>query len=298
MKHLAVILSLLLSLAVAGCGTHKEKDVMLRQAAGPANRSVYFLRSSRLRGSELHIRTGMAVAVGHSESGCLLMTSAHLVNDAESIGVRPWSGEASTESCPGYERATTVFLRQTEDFALLSVRGDMGCKAARIADNDPLPGEPLVTFGQPAPEKGAMTRGIVSGYWKIKDHGRIMVSDILTTGGFSGSGVFLDDQRLAGLVSGKTKDARPGFAYIIPAGRIGRLIGQALAGSHQARKQPTTDANNQTTTNKEHKEQCNDSNKHDHSDQAATRTHHSHHTDDHNAGAGSAGPGGRRTRPL
>lgn len=295
MKRLATILSLLLSLA--GCGTHNDNEVILRQAAGTASQSVYFLRSSRLHKSELYTRTGMAVAVGNSESGCLLMTNAHLVNDAASISVRPWSGEASGNARPGYMRAITVFLRQTDDFAMLMVSGDMRCKAARIAENDPLPGEPLGTYGQPVPENGAMTRGIVSGYWNLKDHGRIMVSDILTTGGFSGSGVFLDDQHLAGLVSGKTKDARPGFAYIIPAGRVRRLIDAALAESHRDRKQSTSRVNNTTTTNREHKEQRNDRKKHDHSDQATTGDHHPHHADDHNAGAGSADPGSR-TRPL
>lgn len=245
-----IIHFLLTLLFCTGCSSHHiEKTTQGQDTMHSAATASYFLQSSRLHAGQLQLTTGMAMVAYSADEGCFLMTNKHLVHNADAILVKSWRGspgsqeeDATEQKNPGHQ-ATVVFESRNSDFALIRINRISSCKPREIASADPETGESLTVFGQPLSKTGAMTRGIVSGYWNIHNQGLLMVSDILTVPGFSGSAAFLQDQTVAGLVTGKTKVPSIGFAYIIPATRLRILLNQALAfhkNQTEKKKQKTT----------------------------------------------------------
>lgn len=247
MKEMSLIMLLLLT---AGCSLFSKQTIEhppnqfieIKNKTAPSEQirnesqrkdstggsSSFFLNSRRLEHNALLLESGMAVAVFSEDDRCVLLTNKHLVHDATDIIIRPWSGKsfAHTENT-GKERtfpAKRLFESSNADIALVEIERSGGCLVNIIGEVDPEPETLIKVYGQPVPGAGAVTNGIVSGYWHVANQGLLIGADLLTTPGFSGSGVFVNDNTLVGLVTGKTKDLQRGFAYLIPISRIFQII--------------------------------------------------------------------------
>lgn len=170
---------------------------------------------------KLRLEQGMAIALQSLPDQCILLTNKHIITKALHVRVCPWS--AFNDQAQHEIEATVIYEDPEIDAALLSFPLTGGCTTGKISENDPSLTEPVLLLGQPVHLTGAITRGIVSGYWNT-DHGKLMVSDAVGVYGFSGSGVMDQQNNIVGLVTGKTADEKKGFTYIIPPSRLKSIL--------------------------------------------------------------------------
>jgi len=188
----------------------------------PGNSSFMLIATHDRKDNTVSVSHGMGVAVLSDNDRCLVLTNKHLIENTKKIRLVPWTGKpCPVESCQQEGFAARI-ISQSEDIdaAILEIKKTNGCNSSPLVITENKTGTALSILGQPVLGKGAMSRGIVSGYWEIDGQGLLMVSDVLTMEGFSGSGVYDEDQNLIGLVTGKTADKGRGFAYIIPNTRL------------------------------------------------------------------------------
>jgi S1-C subfamily serine protease len=227
MKLLAMGCTLCVVLvALSGCLAKKQAALSpggrITQKVLPAMAASYFISASVTgKDNTLQVERGMAVAVSSVKNSCVLLTNRHIIAGMKGSGVRirvtPWTGTRGVKKQE--QKGRVLKISSTMDAALILIPGQ--CTAAEVAADDTATGKELELFGQPLPMTGAMSHGIVSGYWQTGEQGFLMVSDALTTPGFSGSGVFDHETgKLTGLVTGKTADRNRGFAYILPVSRL------------------------------------------------------------------------------
>lgn len=176
--------------------------------------------------NKIPVEHGMAVGIFSTSDECFLLTSKHVVKGSKRVSVSRWSGRTNQE--PKLITATVIYEDPNIDTALLSFPASEYCEVGVIAEKDPLLTDTILLFGQPKPFSGAVSQGIVSGYWNLNEYGTLMISDAVVTTGFSGSGVFDQDNRIVGLVIGKMADDRRGFSYIIPASRLKPIIDKSV----------------------------------------------------------------------
>lgn len=245
MSSPAIFFLPLLFLLVFGCATSidtgdrnisaQQKTVERPQQFKPTFESVeqkygsssYFVFSSSTEKEEMKINRGMAVAIFSEKNKCILLTNTHIVAGSDTVLISRWSGESQQRNSESIhdESLNAKILAESPnvDVALLEVNKLGGCNVSKIINTDPKLGTSITLYGQPVPGMGAMSRGIISGFWGT-EQGRLIISDALTTNGFSGGGVFDQDQNMLGLVTGKTRDEKRGFAFIVPATRITPIL--------------------------------------------------------------------------
>ncbi len=183
-------------------------------------KGLFMLISYQQKKDSVSLQRGMAVTVYSDAERIVLLTNRHLVKHGK-IKVWPWMAEPCTAtSCQKKYTATPIALSKEIDAALLEIKGLPPIPYRQLSPTQPKPGTPIRLYGQPAPNLGTITSGIVSAYRKVSGQGRLMLSDAFTTPGFSGGGVFDDKDNLVGLITGRTQDKRGGFSYIIPSDRL------------------------------------------------------------------------------
>jgi S1-C subfamily serine protease len=231
-----IFLAPLVFLFATGCafqGTEAKNPVVQAESAPPFTQTVngsssFFISAPRIEKGKLYMSRGMAVAVSSEKNQCILLSNKHVIQDSKTIKATPWSGKpCQADSCR--EESTTVEAEiiaesPNVDAVLLRIEKQGGCNVSKLNNAEQEIGKSISAFGQPLESTGAMTRGIISGFWQTEDQGLLMVSDVLTTPGYSGSGVFDEQQQVIGLISGKTRDEKKGFAYIIPVSRLLPLL--------------------------------------------------------------------------
>ncbi|NWH06177.1 S1 family peptidase [Desulfobacter latus] len=204
-------------------------------------RASYFLTTAKMSDNKIRIGQGMGVAVFYRNQKLYLLTAYHMVHEARFIEVKPWSGE------PGMKKSITArveIMVPDADLSLISIPWDRGAPPpvhARLkkAETQTSIGDILYTFGQPIQNIGLMSHGIVSGYLDIDPIGYALVSNAVTTPGFSGAGVFNQHGDLVGIVSGKSTDTRTtGFTYVIPVARAMDMISAVTNETVAARVDP------------------------------------------------------------
>jgi len=190
--------------------------------------SSFFISASTLENKTLSTRIGMATAIFSRGDQCILLTSKHVVKGAN-VRVRPWSCISCLPtggSCQEESFAAQVVAEGADDVdaALLRIEKPGGCSVSTVFEAEQEPGTSILLLGQPLEKSGAITRGIISGYWQVKDQGLLMVSDAFELPGYSGGGVFDEHHpdHLIGVITGRTKDQ--GFSYIVPISRILPLL--------------------------------------------------------------------------
>ncbi len=183
-------------------------------------KGLFMLISYQQKKDSVSFQRGMAVTVYSDAERIVLLTNRHLVKHGK-VKVWPWMAEPCTAtSCQKKYTATPIALNKEIDVALLEIKGLPPVPYRQLASIRPKPGTPIRLYGQPAPNLGTITSGIVSAYRKVSGQGRLMMSDAFTTPGFSGGGVFDDKDNLVGLITGRTQDKRGGFSYIIPSDQL------------------------------------------------------------------------------
>lgn len=231
-RHLIVFIFLIITFT--GCAKIHDprfrKDhsnsIEYHQPINNATEGSYFLTSmSHMQtDNKIIVQRGMAIAVANTERGCILLTSKHLIQDARCTVATQWHQNKQTLVKNKEEVEVEILFEDTaQDLALVLLPQQDRCPIVPITSKKAELGSEITTLGQPLPNIGAMTRGIVSGYWPTSE-GLLMVSDMTSMKGFSGGGVFNKKRQLIGLVMGKTADARQGFSYIIPACNFKSII--------------------------------------------------------------------------
>jgi S1-C subfamily serine protease len=205
------------ALFISGCGSQEVRN----ESSSVDGETSYFVSALHYQGRDKgHLGLGMAVAVASDSDSCILLTNAHIVSGAIQVSVSRWSG---TPTLYGSRKVEVVREEQAIDAAILSYPVKGGCRIAKVHEQ-PLPlGSDIFTYGQPVKSHGVVTKGVVGGYWNVEDKGVLMVSDMLTVQGNSGGGVFSGDNKLVGLVTGRTVEQR-GYAYIVPLCRFLPLL--------------------------------------------------------------------------
>lgn len=164
------------------------------------------------------IEKGMAVAIGLNAGECILLTNHHVAGGAATIFVTPWHNYADANL---RQFAEEVWSDPYSDITAIRTDGTY-CTKANLSPDYPVLGTPIFTFGQPVTDQGLMTNGIVGAYWNIE--GRpLIASNMLVRHGFSGSGVFNQNNNLIGLVVGMP-DGDNRLSFIIPACSLTPII--------------------------------------------------------------------------
>lgn len=223
MKNIAVLL--LFCILISSCAKQEKKSpqaVADCDCLAGSCFSWFVAATIKKPGKKkLRLEQGMAIAIRSLPEQCIILTNKHIITKAKHVRVSPWSTFNDQEQ---HEiEATVIYEDPKIDAALLSFPHTGGCTTGKISENDPSLIEPILLLGQPVHLTGAITRGIVSGYW-YTDHGKLMVSDAVGVYGFSGSGVMDQQNNIVGLVTGKTADEKKGFTYIIPPSRLKSIL--------------------------------------------------------------------------
>ena len=183
----------------------------------PVNNS-FFVTAAKLDEEKLMVENGMGVLIcATDEKSWILLTCYHIVKNAHSITIMQWSGKSQKDL--KYD-AELVGFGPELDIALLSFESEKTLQTAKLNSTSPEIGSELIVFGQPAKMLGAISKGIVSGFWPLPELGTLIISDVVTTKGFSGGGVFDMNSHLIGMAMGKTADEKRGFTYILPIDKI------------------------------------------------------------------------------
>ncbi len=207
--------------------TNMDESMYDGKAGEPHRTNSFFVYAERIENGKLLLERGIAVSVFSDKRQSVLLTSSHLVNKAQKIYVRPWSSNPCRAMDSSSDIEAQIIDESPENDAALLMINIGGFDIAQPVTNDQKVGTSIVMFGQPGkPFYGAMSRGIISGFWLMEDLGVLMISDAVTTPGYSGSGVFIEGEpdQLVGIVHGKTRDENRGFAYIIPVFRLLNFI--------------------------------------------------------------------------
>lgn len=226
-------------LALAGCGGVSNKVKMQNNGGGVTStkmnahsaiadaynidnaKTSYLVESRTKIKTRLKYDIGMAVSVDYDASSmrCFLITNAHVVSASHTVYVRGWAGREA-------QKAVVEWHDNQLDLAIVSFEAEKNCDFANLAGYMPKLGVKVYAFGQALREKGLVTYGRVSGYWDLHDR-ILMVSDLFSSKGFSGGGLFDGNDRLVGIVQGKTKTAN-GFSFIIPSYPIKNVVEEQL----------------------------------------------------------------------
>jgi|GEM_PF-5585873 S1-C subfamily serine protease len=176
----------------------------------------YFVTTSSIKGSVLHVDTGMAVAIINLKDRCILATAKHIVQDVSSVMVAPLNnGMISRKKI----KADVIYKDRKDDVAFLSFATQAECVTPNVAiDENELIGSSAMAFKCSLDSGCYTTRGRIKDFYKIQDGRDFMVADMSIEKGFSGSGVFNNRGNLIGLVSGKDNNAA--IAYLISGPRI------------------------------------------------------------------------------
>ncbi|NWH04992.1 S1 family peptidase [Desulfobacter latus] len=199
------------------------QPIVLKQC--PPLKTTYFIFAKKYDGDTLRIERGVGTVVWATKKDqWIMLTCNHIVHEATSINVSLWSGKKQENPMLP---AKVMASDPRADLALLSFTSSKQPGIAKLDFSECLLGEDITAIGQPARGYGAMTKGIISGFWPVEKMGHLIVSDVLITTGFSGSGAFLNG-KMIGIITGKTADARRGFAYILPIARAIPLLYKGL----------------------------------------------------------------------
>lgn len=162
---------------------------------------------------------GMALALGREPASpgdpggqCLFATASHVVEGAQEIMVGRWT---PLPGQPPETPARVVWASRDIDAAILKANlGD--CPSTPSFHPRPAPGDDIVALGQLDLYRGAITKGIVSGYWIEPPRPfPSMRSDILLSPGHSGGPVLTTAGEVVGLAIAKSADAT-GLSTIAP----------------------------------------------------------------------------------
>jgi len=167
----------------------------------------------------------MGVIIGKQENKYFLLTNKHIVEHSDTLSIFKWTAISPNLNKKNYV-GTIVYMDKIQDLALISFVSSENYNVATPALNNPSLTSEIMLFGHLSNSFTVVSKGIVSGYWRTPN-GILTISDATTSPGFSGSGAFNKQKNLVGIITGKTRDDRKGFAYIIPIKTIISCIRKA-----------------------------------------------------------------------
>jgi serine protease Do len=163
---------------------------------------------------------GSGVAIGNG----LVLTAAHVVNDAATVKLKAENGREI--------EASVLWVNKTYDVALLRVADDVA--SADLNCRMPKRGQAIVAAGSPMHEDNLFIPGSIvgnertTGPWKS-----VIVAALAGTQGISGGPAFDEDGEVVGIVVGMMalplglSVTQTGLMYIVPAPAICNLLGRA-----------------------------------------------------------------------
>ena len=154
------------------------------------------------------------------ESGGVIATNLHVIENASDISVRIHSSEV-------YEDVDVIDVDETKDLALLKIKG-FDLPTAQLGNsNNVKSGQDVFAIGAPRGLEQTVSRGIISAVRVMEGGFKSIQTDAAISPGSSGGGLFNDASELIAILAAYRGDGQ-NLNFAIPVNYVRGMLGQPV----------------------------------------------------------------------
>ena len=196
---LCLLVSLVFTgLTIASAETQDQKNTSLPDTAGftwteaayrRAQPSIVVVKQIDDHGQTLHVGTGFAI------SNDLIATCAHVTGEGRRLAI---------EYPEGHESPVSEIVAWDESLDLALIRGEApNPPPLPLGTKEPVPGSPILAFGNPQGLRGSVTAGVISGMQTIQGTPLLQLAVPIEQGN-SGGPIITSDGNVVGILTLKS----------------------------------------------------------------------------------------------